>query len=136
MSTTGVVVQLSVESNKTISVTEGDTILFPLKVEPKSVLTVERWVGDTLKTVDKFIITDSTFNYKMVPSPGNNKVVFKLTDRFGNITTTDVYITREKGVNNQPLIRPEYSHIIANKQIAALSAMLKIRADDKLRKFI
>ena len=133
---TDFVADLIVESNKTISVTKGDTILFPLKVEPKSVLTVERWVGDSLKYVDKFIITDSTFNYKMVPSPGNNKVVFKLTDRFSNITTTDVYITREKGVNRQPLIRPEYSHIIANKQIAALSAMLKNRADDKLKKVI
>jgi len=133
---TDFIADLNVESNKTISVSKGDPILFPLKVEPKSLLTVEHWVGNSLVSVEQFSISDSTFNYKMVPSKGDNKVVFKLTDRFNNTTTTDVFITREKNIIKQPLIRPEYSRVIAKNQIAALTAMLKSRADDKLKKVI
>jgi hypothetical protein len=87
-------------------------------------------------SVEQYLISDSTFNYKMVPSPGDNKLVFKLTDRFNNSTTTDVFITWKKEIIKQPLIRPEYSRIIAQKQIAALTAMLISRADDKLKKVI
>jgi hypothetical protein len=133
---TDFVAELIVESNKTISVVKGDTIMFPLKVEPKSFLTVEHWVGDSLVSVEQYLISDSTFNYKMVPISGDNKVVFKLTDRFNNTTTTDVFITREKDITKQPLIRPEYSRIIAKKQIAAFAAMLENRADLKLKKVI
>ena len=116
---TDFVADLNVETNKTISVTKGDSILFPLKVEPNSVLTVEHWVGDSLVSVEQFTIIDSTFNYKMVPSTGNNRVVFKLTDRFNNTTKTEVFITRENNITKQPLVRPEYTRIIAEKQIAS-----------------
>jgi hypothetical protein len=133
---TDFVADLSVESNKTISVAKGDSILFPLKVEPKSTLTVEHWLGDSLISVEQFFITDSIFNYKMVPSTGDNKIVFKLTDKFNNTTTTDVFVTREKDITKQPLIRPEYTRIIAKKQLAALTAMLKSRSDDKLLKVL
>jgi WD40-like Beta Propeller Repeat. len=129
---TDFVADLNVETNKTISVTKGDSILFPLKVEPKSFLTVEHWVGDSLVSVEHFTILDSTFNYKMAPRNGKNRVVFKLTDRFNNTTTTEVLITREKNITNQPVISPEYKRIISQKQIAILSSMLKRRAKDTL----
>ena len=125
-----------VESNKTISVSKGDSLLFPMKVEPQSIIRVEHWVGDSLFSTQQFFVTDSVFNYKMVPRPGDNKLVFKLTDKFSNTTTTDVFITREKELTVQPLVRPEYSRVIAKKQIEALTSMLKDRADDKLRKVI
>jgi hypothetical protein len=123
---------LQVETNKTISVSKGDSILFPLKVEPRSNLTVEHWVGDSLVSVEHFTILDSTFNYKMAPSRGNNRVVFKLTDRFNNTTKTEVMITRENNVISQPVISPEYDRIISQKQIASFAAMLKNRAKDSL----
>jgi tetratricopeptide (TPR) repeat protein len=133
---TDFVADLVVESNKSISVEKGDTIIFPLKVEPKSFLTVEHWLGDSLISTEQFFISDSTFNYKMVPSRGDNKLVFKLTDRFNNTTTTDVFITREKDITKQPLIRPEYTRVIAKNQIAALTAMLKSRTSGKLLKVV
>jgi tetratricopeptide (TPR) repeat protein len=133
---TDFIADLNVESNKTITVSKGDSILFPLKVEPKSILKIEHWIGDSLATVEEFLIRDSIFNYKMVPSSGDNKVVFKLTDRFNNTTTTDVFITRKKGVTKQLLVRPEYNRVIAKKQIAALIGMLKSRSDNKLLKVI
>jgi tetratricopeptide (TPR) repeat protein len=133
---TDFVADLNVESNKNISVTKGDTIAFPLKVEPGSLLTVEHWVGDSLISTEQFVISDSTFIYKMVPLPGDNKVTFKLTDRFSNITSTDVFITRKQGVTSQPVVRPEYTRVIAQKQVVAFAEMLRNRADDRLKNFI
>ncbi|MGA1977832.1 MAG: tetratricopeptide repeat protein [Bacteroidales bacterium] len=133
---TDFVADLTVESSKNISVTKGDTIAFPLKVEPKSMLRIEHWAGDSLISSHEYRITDSVFNYKMVPYPGDNRVSFKLTDRFNNSTTTDVFIKREKGVTSTPVVRPEYARIIAQKQVASFVEMFKNRADDKLRKII
>lgn len=133
---TDFIADFSVESNKTISVNKGDSILFPIKTEPNSLLTIERWVGDSLVSVEQFFVTDTVFNYKMVPTEGDNKIVFKLTDKFNNTASTDVFITREKDITTQPLIRPEYSRVIAKKQIAALTLMLKSRADDKMKKVV
>lgn len=127
---------LNVESNKTISVAKGDSILFPIKVEPNSLLTIEHWSGDSLISSEQYLVTDSIFNYKMVPASGDNKVVFKLTDKFNNTTTTDVFIRREKDVIQQPLIRPEYNRVIAKKQVAALNSMLISRSDSKLKSII
>ena len=133
---TDFVAELAVNSNKKLSVTKGDTIMFPLKVEPNSILNVEHWVGDSLVSVEKFIIQDSTFNYKVVPKRGDNKIVFKLTDKYNNTTSTDVFITREKNVTTQPLVRPEYSRVIAEKQIDALTTMILSRSDNKLKNII
>ena len=104
---TDFVADLNVVSNKTITVSKGDTITIPLQVEPKSLLTVEHWVEDSQLSTEQFLIRDSTFNYKMVPNLGDNKVILKLTDKFNNSTTTDVFITREKEISIQPLIHPE-----------------------------
>ncbi len=133
---TDFIADFNVESNKTISVSKGDTIMFPLDVEPNSLLVIQRWLGDSLLSTETFNIKESAFNYKMVPLPGDNKVVFKLTDKFSNTTTTDVFIKMEKGVSTQPLVRPEYIRIIAKKQIDAFIEMLKMRDDGKLKKII
>ena len=133
---TDFVADLKVETNKTISVTKGDSILFPIKVEPNSFLTVEHWVGNSLISVQHFTIRDSTFNYKMAPDSGNNRVVFKLTDKFNNKTETEVLITRQNNLIGQPITRPEYSRVISEKQIASLSTMMKNRAKDDLLKAI
>lgn len=129
---TDFVADLNVETNKTISVTKGDSILFPMKVEPKSILTVEHWVGDSLVSVEHFTMTGSTFNYKMAPGKGNNRVVFKLTDRFNNTTKTEVVITRANKIINQPTEQPEYSRVISKKQIDSFATMLRSRSSDSL----
>jgi hypothetical protein len=124
--------ELNVESNKSISVTSGDSIIIPMKVEPNSLLTIENWVGDSLMSVKTITVHDSVYNYKISPSKGNNRVVLKLADKFNNQTQTEVLITRERDLTNQPVKRPEYSHIIAQKQIEALAEMLKSHAKGKL----
>jgi hypothetical protein len=133
---TDFVADLTVDSNKDISVNKGGFIVFPIKAEPNSVLTVERWAGDSLVSSEQFFVKDSVFNYKMVPSDGDTRVVFKLTDKFNNTASTEVFITHQKEITAQHLIRPEYSRVIAQKQIAALILMLRNRADDNMKKVI
>jgi len=133
---TDLVADLQVESNKTISVTKGDSIVFPLKVEPNSTLTVEHWVGDSLKSVEHFTMRGSDFIYKMSPEKGKNRIVFKLTDKFNNTTTTEVLVTRQSKFVEQPVSQPEYNRVISDKQIASLSTMMRNRAKDDLLKVI
>jgi len=133
---TDFVADLDVESNKTLSVIKGDTIAFPLKVEPNSILTVEHWLGDSLLYTEKFIITDTSFLYKTVPLIGDNRLVFRLTDKYNNTTASEIFISRQKVVTEQPVVRPEYSRVIAKKQISAFINLLLKRADDKLKKVI
>lgn len=72
----------------------------------------------------------------MVPEAGNNRIVFKLTDRFNNTTTADVFISRGKNISEQQLIEPEYKRIIAKEQVTTLAEILKNRSDDKLKEII
>lgn len=125
------IADLNIGTSKTISVSKGDSLLFPLKVEPNSTLRVEHWAGDSLLYTEEFHLTDSVFNYKMAPRPGDTRLVFKLTDKFNNTSTTEVFITREK--DQAPLIRPEYSRVIAQKQVEAFMSMLRSRADGKVK---
>jgi hypothetical protein len=123
---------LIVKTSKNITVTNGDSILFPLEVEPNSSLRIERWAGNSLLKVESFSITGSTFNYKMAPRPGRNKIVFALTDKYNNKASSEVIVTWEKPVAEQKVIRPENSNVISQKQIAAISALLISRAGDNL----
>jgi hypothetical protein len=63
-------------------------------------------------------MADEIFFYKTVPAKGKNRIVFKLTDKFNNTTTTEVLVTREKTIIEQPVAQPEYSRVISDKQIA------------------
>jgi hypothetical protein len=127
---------MSVETSRTISVTKGDTIVFPMKVEPNSILTVEHWIGDVMVSSENFNIRDSVFNYKMAPGQGNNRVVFKLTDRFNNTTKTEVLVSRSNKQTEQTIEPPEYTRTIAADQIESYSSLLKSHADDSQLKVI
>jgi hypothetical protein len=122
---------LFLESSRNMTVRNGDSVLIPLVLERKSNLAIEKWAGNTMVSTENHLITSPVFNYKIVPQPGENKVVFRLTDRFNNSATDQVNITREKALPSKPVARPEYDRIIAEKQTAAYIALLKNRADDK-----
>jgi tetratricopeptide (TPR) repeat protein len=130
------VADLSVESGNAISVAKGDTLIFPVRAEPGSMLVVEHWLGDSLLYTESFPMTDSTFYYKMVPLIGENRLSFKVTDRFNNTTTADVLITRKPDEAAQQVVRPEYNRVISEKQIAALTEMQMNRAGGDLKKII
>jgi len=123
---------LKVESSKSITVAKGDSVEISLKVEPGSILTVEHWVGDSLLSTEKFAINNTVFTYKMLPAEGKNRIVFTLTDRFNNTASTDVFITKEKEITHQAVVRPEYSRVISKKQVSALTALLITRSSDEM----
>ena len=126
---TDFVADLQVDAGKSY----GDTLLFPLKTEPGSILTVEKWAGNSLISSENFVVTDTLFNYKMTRQAGIDKLKFILTDKYGNTTTAEVAVASKAP---EKVVRPEYSSIVAKKQIAAFTEMQKNRADDKLRKII
>lgn len=126
--------ELKILSDRKISRTKGDTINVPLRTEPKSILEVEQWIGDSLIRTDKFIITDSVFVYKVLPRTGENIIKFRLTDKYGNITSSEIFVTRQK--IEEKIVRPEYKHIIARKQVEAFIDMFKNRAEGDLKKVI
>ena len=128
--------ELKVMSNSSVTVAKGDSVTIPLKVEPGSLLTVEHWVGDSLISTENYVINDTIFNYKVLPHEGNNRIVFRLTDKFNNITCTDVFITKEKETIKQTVVRPEYSRIISEKQISALTSILEKNASGELAEVI
>jgi tetratricopeptide (TPR) repeat protein len=133
---TDFVADMVVESNKTISVVKGDTVSFPVRAEPNSVLIVEHWLGDSLLSTGKFLISGPLFVYKTVPLTGDNKILFRLTDKFNNTTTSEIFVKRQQMFAEQAVVKPEYSRVIAQKQIIAFGDMLRNRADDKLKKVI
>jgi len=126
---TDFIADLLVKREGALTVNKDEPVLFPLKVEPNSTLTVEHWVGDKLVSTENYVTTDSTFNYKMVPQTGDNRVTFKLTDRYGNAATSEVLITRKKPVIERKDVRVIYRKIPADKQAAALAEIEKRRAD-------
>jgi tetratricopeptide (TPR) repeat protein len=131
------IADIAVESNKTISVAKGDTLSFPLKVESKSVLVIEHWLGDSLLFTETHIILDSTgYLYKTVPLQGDNRIVFKLTDKFNNTASSDIFIKREKAVAVVPVEKPEYTRVISRKQLNTFIGLAKSRGDDNMDKVI
>jgi tetratricopeptide (TPR) repeat protein len=122
---------LTLEGSRNLSVKNGDSLLFPLKVEPKSLLTVEDWAGNSLVQSEKLPVTSTLFNYKMVPVTGENRLVFTLTDRFNNTAHEEVFISRSKTML-KPVVRPEQVKVISNSRTAAYIVLLRKRADDKL----
>lgn len=130
------VAELTVDSENALTVAKGDTIIIPVKAEPGSVLVVEHWLGDSLLYTESFPMTDSTFYYKAVPQVGDNKLTFRVTDKYSNTTTADVFITRKPDEAVADVVRPEYERVISEKQISALTEMQKNRAGDDLKKVI
>jgi len=127
------IAELKLETSKTITVHKGDSILFPLRVEPNSQLIVEHWVGDSLLYTERFLVNDSLFTYKIAPKPGDNRITFKLTDKYNNTITADALITREKTVPSQRIVRPERRETIIQKQKETITESPKVKAADTLK---
>jgi hypothetical protein len=127
---------LNIGDKNSFSVNKGDTIRLPIKVEPKSILVVEHWLGDKLLSTQKFILTEPDFILKVAPKTGTNRIALQLTDKFSNSTSSEIFIKRQKVVIQQPVVRPEYKSVIAQKQTNVFIELNKKQADDNLKKLI
>lgn len=126
------VADLVVGADKIIIVSTDDPVVIPLEVETLSVLAIEHLSGIDSISPEKHKITLSSFNYKVIPLPGDNKIVFTLTDRFNNRAAAEVLITRIK--STEPTVKPEY--IIAKEEAETFNQVQKEQADDKIRMII
>jgi hypothetical protein len=119
---------LIIGTSKTISVRNGDSISIPVKVEPRSFLTIEHWTGGKMVSTRKYSMPDSSMTYKLSPATGDNKVVFKLIDRFNNNANAEVLITRKDA--SRLAVKPADETASPEKQSAAYSDMMKVAAVD------
>jgi tetratricopeptide (TPR) repeat protein len=134
LSKTDLVAYLYVEC-KNITVTSGDPVMLPLKVEPNSLLKVEHRSGDSLLFTEQFTVADSILNYKVLPKPGNNNVNLRITDRYGNTASAEVFIERIKGIESQTIVPPGYRTVTGGKKVADLPEMEgRLAEEDTIRK--
>jgi hypothetical protein len=126
------VADIAVGTDKIIIVSTDDPVVIPLRVETRSVLAIEHLAGIDSISAEKHKITRSSFNYKVIPLPGDNKIVFTLTDRFNNKAAAEVLITRIK--TTEPAVKPEY--MIAKGEAETFDHVQKDQADDKIRMII
>lgn len=66
--------------------------------------------GGKIVATKQYTMIDSSLDYKVSPLMGDNRVVFKLTDRFSNKAEAEVLLTRlktpEPVVNSEP-VKPQ-----------------------------
>ena len=117
----GAILETGMGSN--IAAYENDTIVIPLKTDPKSLLTAEHWYGDSLLHTGQFNIDDTLFNLKISPRRGANRLSLTLRNQYGNTAEKEFFITAEKKEEKIWVKRPEHPEILAEKRAEAISRM-------------
>ncbi|HCC72026.1 MAG TPA: hypothetical protein DEQ09_12885 [Bacteroidales bacterium] len=87
-----------------VSYKPGDTVRIDLKVEPRSLLSVEQWRNDSLTKTKEFFINDPVFIYDTEALTGKNILRFTIKDRFNNITIKDYHFLVSEPFETEPLI--------------------------------
>lgn len=82
-------------------VTDNEPLILQLETENNSRLIVQYFQDSLLQKADTFYIVDTLFAYKAIPLVGDNKLIFTLTDQFGNETTKETEISF-----NPPIEKP------------------------------
>ncbi|MDX2414570.1 MAG: tetratricopeptide repeat protein, partial [Bacteroidales bacterium] len=111
----------------------GDSAIFNIATEPNSILIVEHWQGDSLLSSQEYIITDSLFSYKVLPELGENNIVFKVKDRFNNLTVENLKITGEE---QKIIVVPEVvdpSLLLADQAIDSVIIKAETKADPTIK---
>lgn len=86
---------LVVHADSVIKVSSPDPVLFPLSLESRSMLAVDIFRDDTLVYSERHIMRDTAYLFSMLPSEGLSRVIFTLTDRFGNTATAAAKVIRK-----------------------------------------
>ncbi|MBE0673184.1 MAG: PD40 domain-containing protein [Bacteroidales bacterium] len=127
---------LRVLSDSLLMIKGTDTAKIDLYTEPKSILDILVMNEGKVIASERFSVTDTAFTYRFVPEQGKNVVDFTLTDMFMNTTTARVIVEKFKDQAAETITRPEYSRVIARRQISAFLEILKQNADNDLRRVI
>ncbi len=112
----------------------GDTAVFELELEPKSLLIVEHWNNDSLVNTVEYYINGPSFTYKTKALEGINNLNFTLKDRFNNVSDEDFNFIANKPVKIKPVIpEPDIENIDKQElvaQKAALDSLDAIHAEE------
>jgi len=124
---------LKVLTDTTVRISAAKPVLFKLVVEPKAMLEIALWADNALINTEKHKLTDTLFNFEILPRDGENKLLFTLTDRFGNKTSATVNVILS---DESKIVPPQYEQIIAGKQIETLLETLNKSAGDDVRRIL
>ncbi len=128
---------MDIQSARNVTASKGDTLVIPIRAEQNSVLVIEHWVGDSLVQTETHIISDTSgYKYKTIPLTGDNRIVFKLTDKYNNTASSEVFIKREKPAPALPVEEPLYTKVISRKQLNTFVSIAKSRSDENLGRII
>ncbi len=75
------------------AITDNEPLILQLETENNSRLIVQYFQDSLLQKADTIYITDTLFAYRAIPLEGDNKLIFTLTDQFGNETTKETEIS-------------------------------------------
>ena len=87
---------LRVKGDTLMHVRPGDTAFINLEVEPRSLLMIDLFTNDTVINLATHRITGPAFSFSILPEKGESRVLFSLTDRFGNQNSASVHIICKK----------------------------------------
>lgn len=124
---------LRVLTDTSVRVSSTQPVMFRLIVEPKTLLEINYWANNSLLQTEKYKLTDTLFNFEILPKEGDNKLLFAVTDRFGNKTAATVNVNLS---DTSKITPPQYEQIIALKQIETLLETLRKYADDDVKKIL
>jgi hypothetical protein len=130
--------ELSVLSDSLIRVRNSDTVEIKLLTETQSILDIIVSNAGKLIVSEKHKISDPSFVFRFLPLEGRNVVDFRLTDKFSNVTAARVIVEKRtvRQAVTETITRPEYTRVIAERQVEAFLDILKKNADNDIRKII
>ncbi len=96
-------------SDTLIRVSSPEPVRISLIAEERSLLLVDLLSPDSVLIAERHTISDSTFTFTFLPENGESMVYFRLTDRFGNDTTTAVRVSRRDATAGT--LKPLYKEI-------------------------
>ncbi|MEE4116848.1 MAG: tetratricopeptide repeat protein [Marinilabiliaceae bacterium] len=114
------------------SVIQGDTASINIATEPFSILRVEQWQGDKLLSAEEFLVTDSIFKYRTIPSADDVDLKFIITDRFNNKTIAEHKLLTVEPEEIKTIVEPEL--ILADLQTDTVSITQQIVRDPSIEK--
>jgi tetratricopeptide (TPR) repeat protein len=88
---------------KNYIVTETIPVSIELEVEKGSDLKVESFVNNELVVSEEFYASKSNFTYVLTPQPGENKVIFTITDKKGNVNQKEIMVYYTPKVTEEAL---------------------------------
>jgi len=108
LSSTDVSAYLKLLCDTVVNVTSDAPVPLGLIVEAMSILDINVLSPDSTVSAEQHPMSDTIFTYSFVPSRGDSRITFSLTDRFGNMASAAVRVNRTGRVRAQ---KPLYKEL-------------------------